>query len=196
MTKPVRYASGVNELLHRRRGPFLVLLVFGIVVCIAVIQIPDTFLARVARNRPLSDAQAGWAYRLIAIAAIVQILYGGFAIFRIERVQAARERDQRFAQMPHERVVSSLSRNAAGMVVLTLIYGLATIAVSGLRGGFWLFPLLALAQAAWYYRELGQIARWKAFQPAPVEESRERGRWTPHDSDYVPPLTRGLRPRG
>lgn len=135
-------------------------------------------------------------YRLVALAAIAQLLYGGFAIFRVERVQAARERDESFARMPRERVVSSLSRNAAGMVVLTLIYGLATVAVSGLRGGFWLFPLLALAQSAWYYRELGQIARWKAFQPEPQQADKERGRWIPHDPDYVPPLTRGLRPRG
>jgi hypothetical protein len=185
----------MRDLLERRRGPFLAVCVAGIVVVAAVVSIPDSFLAQIERNRPLTDAQVGWVYRLIAIAAAVQIMYGGFSVFRVERVQAALDRDPRVAEMPHTKVISSLSRNAAGMVALTLIYGLATMAVSGLRGGFWLFPLLALAQGGWYYREIGEIARWKAFQPEPIEEKRNVEPWQPYPAGHVPALARGLKTR-
>ncbi|MGH2756571.1 MAG: hypothetical protein ACRDI3_02145 [Actinomycetota bacterium] len=185
----------MGELLQRRRGPFLAVLAAGIVVCAAVVSIPDSLLSQIERNRPLTDAQVGWAYRLIAIAATVQLVYGGFSVFRVERVQSARERDPRVAEMPHTRVISSLSRNAAGMVALTLFYGLATMAVSGLRGGFWLFPLLAVAQGGWYYREIGEIARWKSFQPEPEEEERDVKPWQPNPAGHVPALARGLKTR-
>ena len=183
----------MEELLGRRRGPFLAVLVLGLLVCIAVISIPDTFLSQIERNRPLTDAQVGWVYRLLAIAAAAQIIYGGFSVFRVERVQTARAHDPRLASMPHPRMISSLSRNAAGMVTLTLIYGLASMAVSGLRGGFWLFPLLALAQGGWYYREIGEIARWKAFQPKHVQTDPDRQPWDPYPVDYVPAIARGLK---
>jgi hypothetical protein len=185
----------MEGLLERRRGPFVAVLLAGIVICVAVVYIPDSFLAQIERNRPFTDAQVGWAYRLIAIAAVVQIVYGGFSVFRVERVQAARERDPRVAEMGHPQVISSLSRNAAGMVGLTLIYGLATMAVSGLRGGFWLFPLLALAQGGWYYREIGEIARWKAFQPEPAQQERSIEPWQTYLIDHVPVLARGLKTR-
>jgi hypothetical protein len=183
----------MRELLERRRGPFLAVLAAGSVVVVAVISIPDSFLAQIQRNRPLTDAQVGWVYRLIAFAAAVQIIYGGFSVFRIERVQAARDRDPRVAEMPHPKVISSLSRNAAGMVALTLIYGLATMAVSGLRGGFWLFPLLALAQGGWYFRAIGEIALWKAFQPEPEAEERNAQPWQPYPAGHVPAISRGLK---
>ena len=182
----------MEELLKRRVPPFAALLVFGIVLCAIVIQVPDTFLTQLERNRPLTDAQAGWAYRLIAFFAVIQILYGGFSVFRIDRVQAARDRDHALAAMAPERMVTSLSRTAAGMVVLTLTYGVATIASTGLRGGFWLFPVLAVGQAGWYYREIGQIARWRAFQPTAVEIAPDRGAWMPPGPGHVPALARGM----
>lgn len=170
----------------------MLVFVFAFVVCIAVISIPDTFLGQIQRNRPLTDAQVGWVYRLIAIVAAIQIVYGGFSVFRIEKVQAARERDARLADMAHPEVISSLARNAAGMVALTIVYGLATLAVSGLRGGFWLFPLLAFAQGGWYYRAIGEIAQWKTFQPEPVDQDRGPRAWNPYPADYVPALARYL----
>lgn len=185
----------MHEALARRRGPFLVLVVCAMLICIGILAIPDTFLRQIERNRPLTDAQVGWAYRLIAIAAAVQIAYGGFSVFRVDRVQSARARDPRVAAMPHEKLIASLARNAAGMVFLTLIYGVASVAISGLRGGFWLFPMLAIAQGAWYYREIGQIARWNAFQPEHVEEDRDHAPWDPHPVDYIPAIARGLKPR-
>ena len=184
----------MQEVLRPRVPPFVLLVFCALVVCAIVIQVPDTFLGQLERNRPLTDGQAGWAYRLIAFFAIVQVLYGGFAVFRIERLQAAREHDAKLAQMAPDRVVASLSRNAAGMVFLTLIYGLATIAITGLRGGFWLFPMLALAQGAWYFREIGQIARWGSFQPVEVVSDPDRGAWHPPGPGHVPALARGMHP--
>ncbi|HEV3473419.1 MAG TPA: hypothetical protein VG408_09515 [Actinomycetota bacterium] len=183
----------MEELLKRRVPPYVALTTFGIIVCAVVIQIPDSFLTQLERNRPLTDAQAGWAYRLIAFFAIVQIVYGGFSVFRIERVQAANARDRALASMTPERMVTSLSRTAAGMVVLTLTYGLATIAITGLRGGFWLFPLLCVAQAGWYYREIGQIAGWRARQPALMDTGPDRGPWKSPGPGHVPALARGMR---
>jgi len=185
----------MEALLARRRGPFLAVVTFGALVCIAVLAIPEPFLEQIERNRPLNDSQVGWIYRLLAIAAAVQVLYGGFRVFRIERVQTAREHDPRVAAMPREKLIASLSRNAAGMIALTLIYGLATTMVSGLRGGFWLFPVLALAQGAWYYREIGQVARWDAFQPEPVTEDPDKKPWDPYPGNHVPVLARGLKAR-
>ena len=182
----------MEELLKRRVPPYVALIAFGIVVCAIVIQIPDSFLTQLERNRPLTDAQAGWAYRLIAFFAVIQIVYGGFSVFRIERVQAARAQDHALASMTPERIVTSLSRTAAGMVVLTLTYGLATIAISGLRGGFWLFPVLAMAQGGWYYREIGQIARWRSFQPTVVATDPDHGAWVPPGPGHVPALARGM----
>lgn len=183
----------MEELLKRRIPPYAALGVLALIVCAIVIQIPETFLTQLERNRPLTDPQAGWAYRLIAFFAVIQILYGGFSVFRIERLQIARTRDQILARMTPERVVTSLSRTAAGMVLLTLVYGLATMAITGLRGGFWLFPVLAVAQGAWYYREIGQIARWGSFQPPQAETDPARGAWHPPGPGHVPALARGMR---
>ena len=182
----------MNSLLARRRGPFAVALVAVVVVCILVIALPASLFEQVGRNRPLTDAQAGWAYRLIALVALVQAGYGGFAVFRIDRVDAIRARDPNFATKPHTEVIASLARTAAAMVLLTLVYGLATMAITGLRGGFWLFPLIAVAQAAWYYREIGQIAHWAAFQPPAAIQDADRGAWGGRWPGHVPALARGM----
>lgn len=182
----------METLESRRRGPFIVMAAIFIAVCLTVIALPDSLVASLERNRPLTDIQAGWAYRLLVLFAVAQIVYTGGSVFRIERVAEARERDPRMARMPKADVISSLSRNAAALVVFTLIYGSASIVLTGQRGGFWLFPLLALGQAGWYYREIGQIAAWKTFQPEHVEADPDGGRWRREPDDYCPPLARGL----
>lgn len=163
-------------------------------ICLIVIAIPDSVLAQIERNRPLTDAQAGWAYRLLAFFAIGQIVYTGMSVFRIERLEKLREHDERFAKLPKPKVISSLARNAAALVFFTLVYGIASIALTGQRGGFWLFPALAVAQGAWYYREIGQIASWKALQVEPETDDADKGAWTGVATDYCPPLARGLTP--
>lgn len=182
----------MEELANRRRGPFIVVAALFASICVVVIAIPDSVLAQIERNRPLTEGQAGWAYRLLAFFAIGQIVYTGMSVFRIDRLEKLRERDVRFAKLPKPKVISSLARNAAALVSFTLVYGLASIGLTGQRGGFWLFPVLAVAQGAWYYREIGEIATWKAFQPEPVIDDPDKGAWSGAGADYCPPLTRGL----
>jgi hypothetical protein len=176
----------------RRRGPFIVLGVAFIIVCVAVLALPDPFLRNLERNGPLDNAQAGWAYRLLAFFAVAQLAYAGWSVFRIERLEEARARDARLAAMSKADLVSSLAQTAAALVFFTIVYGLASIAVTGQRGGFWLFPVLAVAQSGWYYREIGQIAAWDALQ---VGGDRDRPEpWHREPPDYTPPIARGLIP--
>lgn len=180
----------MEDAAARRRGPFLAAGVAFIIVCIAVLALPDPFLRNIERNGPLDNVQAGWAYRLLALFAAAQLAYAGWSIFRIERLEDARSRDARLAGLSKPEVVTSLARTAAALVLFTLVYGLASIAVTGQRGGFWLFPVFAIAQAAWYYREIGQIASWDALQ---VGQDRPEP-WHREPPDYTPPTARGLVP--
>ena len=186
----------MEELLNRRRGPFTVVAALFVAICIVVIAIPDSVLALLANNRPLTLAQAGWAYRILAFFAIGQIVYTGMSVFRIERLDRLREKEDRFARLSKPAVISSLSRNAAALVFFTLVYGIASLILTAQRGGFWLFPALAVAQAAWYYREIGQIAEWKVFQPETSGDASVSTAWSAGGPDYCPPLARGLTPLG
>ena len=185
-------SSSVEDLAARRRGPFIVAAGLIIVICGAAISIPDSFLARLENEGPLTSAQAGWAYRLLAFFAVGQLVYAGYRIFRIERVSDARERDPRFAALSKPDVISSLARNAAALVVFTIVYGIASILITGQLGGFWLFPMLAIAQGAWYYRELGQIASWTALETDPDKAVAQHGAWPRDPPDYCPPIARAL----
>lgn len=180
----------MERFVDRRRGPFILLAAASVAVCIVVVALPGPLLEHLERKGPLTNAQAGWAYRSIALIAALQIAYGGFGVFRVERVATARARDPRTGS-DHAALIASLARTAAAMIALTLVYGLATIAITGLRGGFWLFAMFAVAQGAWYYRELGQIARWEAFQPVP---SAPKSAWSAQVPGHVPALARGMTP--
>ena len=184
----------MQELLGRRTRPFAVVLVLIAVVCIAVLRLPDTFLALLDRNTPFTTAQTGWAYRLLAFAAVAQAVYGGFVLLRPDHVEEARKKDPKLAAKPRSELVGIVARTAASMTFFTLLYGLAAFGVSGQRGGFWLFPLLALAQGAWYYRQVGEIGSWMGFQPEAGSDAPPRGLWQREPPDYCPPLARGLRP--
>lgn len=184
----------MQELLGRRTRPFAIVLVLIAVVCIAVLRLPDTFLALLDRTTPFTTAQTGWAYRLLAFAAFAQALYGGFALLRPDHVEEVRKKDPKLAAKPRSELVGMVARTAASMTFFTLLYGLAAFGVSGQRGGFWLFPLLALAQGAWYYRQVGQIGSWMGFQPEAGSDAPPRGLWQREPPDYCPPLARGLRP--
>jgi hypothetical protein len=129
---------------------------------------------------------------LLAFFAIGQLVYAGYSIFRIERVSDARERDPRFAALSKPDVISSLARNAAALVVFTIVYGVASILITGQLGGFWLFPMLAVAQGAWYYRELGQIASWTALETDPDRTAAQHGAWPRDPPDYCPAIARAL----
>lgn len=180
--------------MARRARPFAIVAVLTLVICIAVIRLPDTFLALLDRTSPFSTAQKGWAYRLLAFAAVGQALYGGFKLLRPDHVEQARRKDPKLAATPRTKLVGIVARTAASMIFMTLIYGLAAFGISGQRGGFWLFPALAVAQGAWYYRQVGQIGRWMGFQPEAGHDEPARGLWQREPADYCPPLARGLRP--
>ena len=180
--------------MGRRTRPFAIVAVAIAAVCIAVLRLPDTFLALLDRNNPFTSAQTGWAYRLLAFAAVAQAFYGGFVLLRPDRVEEARKSDPKLASRPRIQLVGLLARSAALMTFFTIVYGLAAFGVSGQRGGFWLFPVLALAQGAWYYRQVGQIGSWMGFQPEPGADAPPRGLWRREPPDYSPPLARGLHP--
>lgn len=186
-----KYAADVSTPLGRRLIVFVYAFAIAAIVCIAVVNLPDSYLAQLLRSRSLSSSQAGWAYRLLAFAAVAQAAWGGFVVLKVERLKKARAADPKLRSMERGAVVSSISKNAAAMIMLTLTYGLASIWVTGQRAGFWLFPVLALAQGAWYYRQIGQLYEWLTFQPVPLETAR-RSVWRREPPDYCPPIARGL----
>ncbi len=100
--------------------------------------------------------------------------------------------DGAWRTLPRDRIARSVSRNAAGITCLTIVYGVAIFLLTGLRGGYVPFPLLALAQGAWYFRQAGVVARWLAFQPEAVPEPPAPEEWSREPDDYLPPLARGL----
>jgi hypothetical protein len=183
----------MSELWARRRPAFIFAIAVLAIVSIAIARLPDSLVSSIENNRTFTNSQAGWVYRLLALAAVVQGFYGGFVILRIDRVKRAREADPKVAEMTHERVIGLLSRNAAGMVMWTLVYGVAAFVITGERGGFWLFPFLCLLQLAWYFREIGAIARWLEFQPEP-EIGDAPAAWVREPPGYVPPIARVLTP--
>ena len=182
----------MSTLVQRRIRPFAVLGAVGVVIGVAIARLPDIFVAQLARRRTLTDPQAGWAYRLLALAAIAQALYAGFLLFRPERLARARSEDPQLRALPKIDVVGSVARNAAAITGLTIVYGIAAFIVTGQRGGFWLFPLLALAQGAWYYRQVGEVARWMELQADEAPQVRSKVVWQREPRDYSPPLVRWL----
>lgn len=172
--------------------PFAVVAALLLVLCIAMARLPDSLVSLLDRNSPFTSGQQGWAYRLLAAAAIAQALYGGFALLRPARVERARRTDPKLAEMPRAKLIRMVARTAASMLMFTLAYGIAAFVVSGQRGGFWLFPVIALAQGAWYYREVGQIAGWLGFQREHAANDASRGMWVREPVDYCPPIARGL----
>jgi hypothetical protein len=183
----------MTPLLERRRGPFLVAAAVVLIVTILVFRLPESLVDQLRRHRPLSTDQSGWATKLLAMAAIAQAAYGGFVILATERVRRARENEARVSEMSKAEIVTSVARNAAAMVVLTLVYGIAAFLPTGERGSFWLFVLVAVAQGAWYFRQVGEIARWLVLQPEHIVRAESRG-WKREPPDYSPPLARAARP--
>ena len=179
--------------MQRRWPPFAFVLAVLMVLSVAVARLPESLVEQLQRNTPLPGTEGGWAYRLLAAVAVVQVLYGGFRVLRVERVKKAQETDAKVARMPRPRLLGSIARNAAGMILLTFVYGLAAFLVTGQRGGYWLFVVLFLAQGAWYYRQVGDIGRWLGFQPEVVAQPSSAV-WMREPDDYCPPLARSLTP--
>jgi hypothetical protein len=183
----------INRLDVRFR-PFAIAAALLAIIFIAMARLPETLVAQMARNRALDTAQADWAYRLLVIAALAQAAYGGFVVLQVERVRGARASSAPIAAMPRAGLVRTVARNAAVMVLLTLAYALAAFFITGQRGGFWLFAVIAVAQMGWYLRQVGEIARYVGRQPEPAPEAELRTRWRREPDDYCPPLARGVFP--
>lgn len=187
-----RYARDVEELLARRRLPFIGFAAVGVVACIVILSLPDSLIVQMERNRSLSSGQAGWAYRLLVLFALAGAAFSMFRAITIDSVKRSLERTPKAKTMTPQRIVDSVSQNAAAIPLLTIVYGVASLFFTGQRGGFWLFPLIALGQGAWHYRAVGEIARWLSFQPEPEQEEELSTEWRREPPDYCPPLARGL----
>lgn len=187
-----RYARTVEALLARRRWPFLAFGAVGVVACIVIASLPESLIAQMERNRAFSSGQAGWAYRLLVLFALGAAAYSMFRAITIDSVKRSQERNARARGLPVEKIVDSVSQNAAAIPLLTIVYGVASVIFTGQRGGFWLFPLIALGQGAWHYRSVGEIVRWLTFQPEPEPEEEVSTEWKREPPDYCPPLARGL----
>lgn len=162
------------------------------IICLAIARLPESFVTQLQQDRPFNSSQSGWAFRLLVIAAVAQALYGGFFVLRTDRIQRARREDPKMAGVSKPDLVASLARGAAGIAALTLVYGIADLWITGERGGFWTFPLLLVAQAAWYYRLVRDIEKWLVLQPDAFEEMPVDGKWGQGPPDYTPPIARGL----
>lgn len=182
----------VEDLLARRRWPFLGFGAVGIVACIVILSLPESLVAQMERNRALSSGQAGWAYRLLVLFALAAAAFSMFRAITVDAVKRSRESNAKAAALSQQRVVDSVSQNAAAIPLLTIVYGVASVIFTGQRGGFWLFPLIALGQGAWHYRSVGEIVRWLTFQPEPEAEEEISTEWRREPPDYCPPLARGL----
>jgi cytochrome bd-type quinol oxidase subunit 2 len=178
------------DLVARRRIPFLAFAAVGVVACVVIVALPDSLLVQIERNRPFDSSQAGWAYRLLVLFALVAAGFTMLRAFTVDSVKRAQERNPKPATP--ERIVDSVAQNAAAVPLLTIVYGVASLVFTGQRGGFWLFPVIALAQGAWHYRSVGEIARWLSFQPEPEIEEEASTQWKREPPDYCPPLARGL----
>jgi hypothetical protein len=170
--------------------PFIYVGAVMLIVYVAIARLPELFVAQMENNSPLSFAQAGWAFRLLALAAVVQAAYGGFSILQVDRVRSSWDNDPKMATMSRAEVAVVVSRNAAIMVALTLVYGLALFFLTGERGSFWFFALLAVLQAGWYFRQTRKITDYLAVQRDPEKETG--GRWKREPDDYCPPLARSF----
>ncbi|HEX2295781.1 MAG TPA: hypothetical protein VHN37_10775 [Actinomycetota bacterium] len=182
----------MEELLVRRRVPFIGFGTVGVVACIVILALPDSLIAQMERNRALDSGQAGWAYRLLVAFALAAAAFTMFRAFTVDSVKRSQERIAKARTMTPQRIVDSVAQNAAAVPLLTIVYGVASIFFTGQRGGFWLFPLIALGQGAWHYRSVGEIARWLSFQPEPEAEEEVSTEWKREPPDYCPPLARGL----
>lgn len=157
----------------------------------AVFRLPESFISQLENSGPFSLTERGWAFRLLALFAILQAIYVGFGVLRPEHVKAAREKDPKMARLTRAGLMTGLSWNANAVIFLTIVYGVAMLGSTGFRSGFWFFVALAVLQGAWYYREIGQVGRWLGFQPETITDA-SGATWEPDPSTYSPPLTRGL----
>lgn len=149
--------------------PFAVAAAVTVIAAFAVFRLPEAFLATIQTGRPFGAAGSTWIFRGLIVGALLQAAYVGRAVLTAESVAAARERDAYLAAPP-EDVTAAVARNAALVPLLTVVYGLSSIAITGERSNFWPFLGLALLQLGWYYRAMGPVAEWLRLEgEAPLD---------------------------
>ena len=180
--------------VERRWTPLLVVAAVLAIAYLAMARLPESYVAQLARSRPLASNEADWAYRLLVLVAVAQALYGGFSLLHTERIRRLRTADNKVAAMARDQIMALVMRIAATLVLLTFVYGIAAFVITGQRGGFWLFAMLTLFQGAWYVLQVNTVGRYLDFQKDP-EPPRPTGAWKQPPLDYTPPLARGLEAR-
>ena len=195
-TDRAAYASDMSRRVERNWTLFWVVAVIMALAFLALARLPESLVAQMTRNRPFFEttAQADWAYRILAIVAAAQAIYGAFSILQVDRVRQAMDADPRFSTASRQRVLTVVTRTAAGMILLTLLYGLVAFWFTGQRGGFWLFAFIGVVQLLWYLRQVGSIAAYLDWQRDPAPVAAEDDGWRPPPPDYLPPIARGLGP--
>jgi hypothetical protein len=134
--------------------PFGVAMAALVIISVAMFRLPQAFVADLQQDGVLTGDAADVAFVLFAAAAAAQAAYGGFVLLRPERIEAALAADAGSNTTPRANALASVASIAAGIASLTLVYGVAAFALTGLRGGYWLFVVLELLQGAWYFRQV------------------------------------------
>ncbi|MDQ3956285.1 MAG: hypothetical protein M3285_12140 [Actinomycetota bacterium] len=185
----------MSHRVERNWTLFWVVAAIMAIAFVALARLPESLVAQMTRNRPFFDtsAQADWAYRILVIVAGAQAIYGAFSVLQVDRVRRAMDADPRLSLASRQRVLVVVTRTAAGMILLTLVYGFVAFWFTGQRGGFWLFAFIAVVQLLWYLRQVSSIAGYLDWQKDPVAAPADDG-WHLPSPDYSPPIARGLGP--
>lgn len=183
----------MSHRVERNWTLFWVVVAIMALVFVALARLPESLVAQMTRNRPFFDTteQADWAYRILVIVAAAQAIYGAFFVLQVDRVRGAMDADPRLSLASRQRVLTVVTRTAAGMILLTLVYGLVAFWFTGQRGGFWLFAFIGVVQLLWYLRQVNSIAGYLDWQKDPVDAPTDDG-WQSPSADYSPPIVRGL----
>ena len=180
----------MDNLDQQRRVPFGIAIAVLAILTVAVFRLPEAFVAQLERSARLIGSQADWAFRLLLAVAVGQAAYAAFMVLRVDRVRSSIAADERLRRKARPALMASISRNAAAIPLLTLVYAIAFLWLTGRRAGVWAFVLIAVLQVGWYYRQTGEIGRWLMLEPEPPPE--RKAPWSRRDEDYCPPIARGL----
>ena len=191
----------MNDLVARRRVPLAVAALVVALVTVALFRLPELFVSQLRDDAPLQGGAGRTAFWILVVVAIGQAAYAGFRILRPEQlgepepVRLHPDRGKRRRPTiadPYSRIASTVGWVAAGLVTLTLVYGVAMFGLTGLRAGFWVFVAIMSVQLLWYLRLTGDMLRWLNRQQDPPVEREPP--WDRGDADYSPPIARGLAP--
>ena len=179
------------RLARLRYPPLLLCAGLALVLTVAFFRLPDTLVTQLEDRRIVTGSAGDWTYRLLAVAAVLQAAYAG-SVLRTERLRR-HVPDSPVPTSAFEPLFSTLARSAAVAVGLTFVYLLAAFFLTGGRASAWFFVVVAIAQWAWYFRQLGKVAEWLESQPKPGPEPPEWAQTDPlSPATHVPPIAQAL----